>query len=132
MSQTNSPVFWTLFDVLLSEMGSSAHEKGLRRDHELNAVDLLEGLTETAASLGLDIKACLLSCEQAVGGSGNLTPLIKPLENGEWLIISGFSRGRIKVTLINENEVNRRLVNLHETAKFTENHTRASAGMVCR
>lgn len=114
MSQTNSPVFWTLFDVLLSEMGSSAHEKGLRHDHELSSVNLLEGLTETAALLGLDIKECLLSCEQAVGGSGNLTPLIKLLENGEWLVISGFSRGRIKITIINEAEVNRRLVNLNE------------------
>ncbi|MDO9240292.1 MAG: ABC transporter transmembrane domain-containing protein, partial [Methylicorpusculum sp.] len=114
MSQTRSPVFWTLFDVLLSEMGSSAHEKGLRHDHELTAVNLLEGLTETAATLGLDIKECLLNCEQAVDGSGNLTPLIKPLENGEWLVVSGFSRGRIKITIVNEAEVNRRLVNLNE------------------
>lgn len=114
MSQTRSPVFWTLFDVLLSEMGSSAHEKGLRHDYELTAVNLLEGLTETAATLGLDIKECLLNCEQAVDGSGNLTPLIKPLENGEWLVVSGFSRGRIKITIVNEAEVNRRLVNLNE------------------
>lgn len=114
MPQPSSPVFWTLFDVLLSEMGSSAHEKGLRHDYELLSGNLLEGLTETAATLGLNIIECLLSCEQAVNASGNLTPLIKPMDNNEWLVLSGFSRGRIKITLIKETEVNRRLVNLSE------------------
>lgn len=119
-SQQRSHAIWTLFDYLLSEMGGSVHEKDLLHEQRLPPGNLTERLTETASSLGLNVSEWMLSLDQAVTASGNLTPFIKQLANGDWLVLSGFRRGRIKVALINDTETEVRLLKLRELAALLE------------
>lgn len=118
-----SYVVWTLFDYLLSEMGSSAHEKGMRHDHKFKENNLFESLEETANSLGLKISALILNREQAIAASGHLAPLIRPLEDGRWLVLSGFRRGLIKTALIQGTTVEIRLLSLGKLAELLENES---------
>ncbi len=118
--QLQTHIVWTLFDYLLTEMGSSAHEKGMRHDHELATGNLFNSLTETATSLGLKINELAVNIEQAVMASGNLTPLLKPLGNDGWLVLSGFSRGRIKAALIKGGEVEIRLLRISELTELLQ------------
>jgi len=113
-------IVWTLFDYLLSEMGSSAHEKGLRHDHKLAAGNLFQSLNETAGNLGLIIGEFTANIEQAVSASGHLTPLIIPFDNEAWFVLSGFSRGRVKVALIKENDVEIRLLKIAQLTQLLQ------------
>ncbi|MCF7970238.1 MAG: ATP-binding cassette domain-containing protein [Methylococcaceae bacterium] len=113
-------IVWALFDYLLSEMGSSAHEKGLRHDHKLAEGNLFQSLSETAGNLGLVVGEFTATIEQAVLASGNLTPLIMPFDNEAWFVLSGFSRGRIKVALIKENDVEIRLLKIDQLSKLLQ------------
>ena len=112
-SPLHTHTVWILFDHLLSEMGSSAHES-LHHDQKLAAGIMTENLTETAVKLGLKISELVVNIEQAADASSNLTPLIKPLANDDWLVLSGFSRGRIKATLINHTGIDIRLLIISE------------------
>jgi ABC-type bacteriocin/lantibiotic exporter with double-glycine peptidase domain len=111
-SPQHAHVIWTLFDYLLSEMGSSAHEKGMRHDLKLSESYIFKSLADTAISLGLKVSELMVNIEQAVESSGNLIPLIRPMPNGDWLVLSGFRRGRIKVALIKGTEVEIRLLRI--------------------
>ncbi len=113
-------IVWTLFDYLLSEMGSSAHEKGLRHDHRLSEGNLFQSLQETASNLGLIIGEFTANIEQAVSASGQLTPLIMPFDDEAWFVLSGFSRGRVKVALIKENDVEIRLLKIAQLTKLLQ------------
>lgn len=118
--QLHSHIAWTLFDYLLSEMGSSAHEKGMRHGHKLNKGNLFKNLEETAHSLGLKINELMANLDQAVTASGHLTPLIKPLNDGRWLVLSGFSRGRIKIALVEGATVEIHLLSINALLKLLE------------
>lgn len=119
-SPLNTHIVWTLFDYLLSEMGSSAHEKGMRHDQKLATGDLFQSLCKLGGRIGLTVGEVTANIEQAVMASGNLTPLITSLENASWLVLSGFSRGRIKVAVIKENDVEIRLLKIHQLCKLLQ------------
>ena len=119
-SPLNTHIVWTLFDYLLSEMGSSAHEKGMSHDLKFTEGNVFDSLVNTATGLGLKINELMLNIEQAVESSGNLTPLVKPLANGDWLVLSGFSRGRSKIALIKGAEVEIHLLRISELAELLQ------------
>lgn len=106
-------VLRTLFDYLLSEMGSSAQEKGLHQ-HDVPASAVSDNFHKTANQLGLLSRELMLTIDQAAIAAGNLTPLLKPLANGRWLVLSGFSRGRIKGALVDGTEVVSRIFTIGE------------------
>ncbi|MGD7037154.1 peptidase domain-containing ABC transporter [Methylotuvimicrobium buryatense] len=106
-------VLRTLFDYLLSEMGSSAHDKGLHQ-HEVPSSAVSENFHITANNLGLISHELMLTIDQAAIASGHLTQLLKPLDDGRWLVLSGFSRGRIKGTLIDGHVVTAHVFKLNE------------------
>ncbi|GAB4256504.1 MAG: ABC transporter ATP-binding protein [Methylomicrobium sp.] len=110
-------VLRTLFDYLLSEMGSSAQEKGLHQ-HNVPASAESENFDKTANQLGLLSRELMLTLDQAAIAAGNLTPLLKPLENGGWLILLGFSRGRIKGALVEGTEITPRVFKISELTEL--------------
>lgn len=112
-------VLRTLFDYLLSEMGSSAHDKGLHQ-HEVPSSAVSDNFHTMANKLGLISRELMLTIDQAAIASGHLTQLLKPLDDGRWLILSGFSRGRIKGTLIDGHEITARLFKLKELMELLD------------
>ncbi|WP_404359299.1 peptidase domain-containing ABC transporter [Methylotuvimicrobium sp. KM1] len=112
-------VLRTLFDYLLSEMGSSAHDKGLHQ-HEVPSSAVSDNFHLTANKLGLISHELMLTIDQAAIASGHLTQLLKPLDDGRWLVLAGFSRGRIKATLIDGHVVTARVLKLNELMKLLD------------
>lgn len=111
-SPLHSQTIWTMFDYLLAEMGSSAHEKGMPHDLKLFEDQIFTSLANTASDVGLKVSELMVNIDQAVESSGNLIPLIRPMSSGKWLILSGFRRGRIKIALIKGAEVEIRLIRI--------------------
>lgn len=109
----------TLFYYLLSEMGTSAHDKGLHQ-HEVPSSAVSDNFHITANQLGLISRELMLTIDQAAIASGHLTQLLRPLDDGRWLVMSGFSRGRIKGTLIDGHAVTSHVFKLNELMKMLD------------
>ena len=109
----------TLFYYLLSEMGTSAHDKGLHQ-HEVPSSAVSDNFHITANQLGLISRELMLTIDQAAIASGHLTQILRPLDDGRWLVLSGFSRGRIKGTLIDGHAVTSHVFKLNELMKLLD------------
>lgn len=105
---------WTLFDYLLAEIGSSAYERNLAHQCKLSQSSFLKDLKDVSHSLGFVLSEKIFDIGHAVAASGHFSPMLYPQEDGAWIVLTGFKRGRIKVARIVDNTVDIQLLNVSE------------------
>lgn len=94
----------TVFHYLQEEHEIGYQDADLSRvrfDGEANAVTL----KAIAAQFGLRVTEAVLTLDDALAVCGHAMPLLTELESERWMLLTGFSRGRIEAVLIEGSRI---------------------------
>lgn len=110
----------TLFDYLLGLLEiKTATGKSAEKLMRFGINDNFVGLMELGKHLGLNMNQVSLKPSTAAEASSTQTPLIARFADGQcWLVLSGFSRGKIRATIIHREIIEQRRINPSAVAKL--------------
>ncbi|WP_051906848.1 hypothetical protein [Methylomarinum vadi] len=97
----------TVLHYLLDELEIGDKETDLSRI-QLAGDDSPVALTAAAEQLGLRATEAVLTLDDALAVCGHAMPLLTRLEPGRWLVLAGFSRGRVDAVLIEDGQIDDR------------------------